>query len=315
MADERAVRTLLDLGADPCLNGRSVLHILFEGWEDAASCAQIAELLLQRGADCLLPFHLNDSLLVYHLWEAGGANRAPNEVALACLAHLERQRAAGELELGSADRAAQLLEAAALGNQRQLLAHGISSLEAHLAAAGGAAAAGQAHPLDSILHAAIYADSSCSPGSLQALLASKLPFQLGRSSPDRCSLLGDAAMVEHSPAAKVQLLHQAGVQVTAADLLHTIDSLRQPGLAGLLSVGRPAVDTSQPVQIANWQLGYSCPIHRALHALVRWPCWLASQRSRMQLTGCTARSWQALPVHLMPLLSRLCAGMDLHVCK
>jgi hypothetical protein len=72
----------------------------------------------------------------------------------------------------------------------------------------------------------------------------------------------------------VSLLQQAGARVTAADLLHAVDRRSAPGLAALLPAGRPAVDTSQPAQTCNAIKSYSCPVHRALHAV------LSRQRGR-----------------------------------
>jgi hypothetical protein len=186
------------------------------------------------------------------------------KVAIVSLAHLERQRAAGQLELGSAARAAQLLLAATVFNHPQLLQHGISSLEALLAAGEDDATEDEAVLLISILDAAILGKSSA-PATLQALLTSGLPFNLGEQQ------MRWAALANDSPAAKVQLLRQAGVEVTAADLLYLIDGFSAMGVAALLSVSRPAMDTSQPSFHINGHTSYSCPIHRALRAAVRWP--------------------------------------------
>jgi hypothetical protein len=280
MGRDSAVRTLLELGADISPGGEPALHALYDSKGLDASRIGIAEALLQQGADCLLPFDHGDSLLVRLLGEEA-ADTPPSDVELACLSHLERQRAAGQLELGSTERAAQLLEAAILASHPQLLQYGISSLEVLLAAEGGAPAAGHAFSLRAILRAAIYADRRSSPSSLQALLASRLPFELGQGFPGAPSLLANAALAEHSAAAKVQLLLQAGVHLTAADLLCLIERrlfkkfnrFEPPALATLLSVGMPAVDTSQPSQSLNGHTGFSCPIHRALHIMVRWHCW------------------------------------------
>ena len=89
---------------------------------------------------------------------------------------------------------------------------------------------------------------------------------------DGRSLLGFAAAAEVSREAKVRLLHQAGARLTAADLLHAIDSLSAPGVAALLSAATPAVDTRQPSMLVCGVESYSCPIHRALHAVVAADC-------------------------------------------
>lgn len=76
-----------------------------------------------------------------------------------------------------------------------------------------------------------------------------------------------AAVAESKAEAKVQALRQAGLPLTIYDLLCTVDRLAVAGVAALLSVGRPAVDTSQP-----GAMSYSCPIHRTLHCQVRCLC-------------------------------------------
>ena len=317
---ESAVLTLLELGADLSLGSKPALHALVEGAgsaqiqrgnvpgkDDYCWGGTIAEVLLQHGADCLSPMptysEYSDSLVGACFELADGDLEATyHEIALVCLAHLERQRAAGQLELGSADRAAQLLLAAALGNQRQLLAHGISSLEAHLAAAGGALTAQEADMQRHILNAAIDAGSTCSPASLEALLTSTLPFQLGGEH------MRWAAGAQHSPAAKVQLLLQAGAPLpNSADLLDAIDRWSTPaGVAVLLSVSRPPVDTIQPSYSGSgYRCSYSCPIHRALRDDgVRWPAALRVQRRWWQHTvpaaGCAIDCWQALTAAAYP---------------
>jgi hypothetical protein len=134
--------------------------------------------------------------------------------------------------------------------------------------------------LDSILKAAIQDTSRDAPDSLQALFASRLPFELGQNSDGRCSLLGHAALAGRSCAAKVRLLHQAGIQVTIADVLYVSGRLAPPGLAALLSVGRPAVDTRQASQTAGGCIGYSCPIHRVLRLVVHSHRWTACHTCR-----------------------------------
>ena len=108
--------------------------------------------------------------------------------------------------------------------------------------------------------------------SLQALLASGLPFDLAAPVEDaegNHSLAVVAALAKSCPAAKVRLLHQAGATVTAVDLLEVIDRQSAPGVAALLAVARPAADTRQPTHSFFHRTSYSCPIHRALHIQVR----------------------------------------------
>jgi hypothetical protein len=128
------VRVLLELGADPSAGRTS------EALCQAGRSHQIAELLLQHGADCLLPAArqrgTHTSLLADFAAQPG-----MHISATLMLAHLERQRAAGQLELGSAARAAQLLLASTRRGHQQLLRHSLRCLEEHLKEAGAVAAA------------------------------------------------------------------------------------------------------------------------------------------------------------------------------
>ena len=180
------------------------------------------------------------------------------------------------------DRIAQLLLACIkFGGHQQLFSHSLHSLEAHLRVwAGGPQPAAAVEVLREILQAAIGdADdcSSCPPANLQALLSSGLPFDLNNiASPIDGAIfwspLRSAALTAgNDAAAKVRLLHQAGASLAAADLLHLIDGRFAAGLAALLSAGSPAVDTSRPSLRLDKVTSYSCPIHRALHSLVRCP--------------------------------------------
>ena len=296
MGKESAVLTLLELGADPRLGSKPALHSLVEsaGYAGFESGIRIAEALLQHGAVCLLPFNRSSyGTLLDACFEMadGDLGSAHHKVALACLAHLERQRAAGQLELGSTERAAQLLLAATLSNHAQLLRYGISSLEALLAAGEDGVTGEEAVLLIHILDAAIAGNDSSAPATLQALLTSALPFEVDGFH------VHCAALARSSPAAKVQLLRQTGVEVTAADLLHIIDNLSATGVAALLSAFMPAMDTSQPSFCVNGHTSYSCPIHRALRAAVRWPpC--PSSMTRLAAPSpdakCAPCKWQSL---------------------
>ena len=129
--------------------------------------------------------------------------------------------------------------------------------------------------------AAICDQSSGAPASLQALLASSLPFGIAALGVNGWTpLLTCAAVMTSSCAAKVQLLCQAGAQLTTAELLHAIDGLAAGPMAHLLAAGRPAVDAAQPSQTVRGVTSYSCPMHRALHMLVRTQ--LACLPCRMQ---------------------------------
>jgi hypothetical protein len=105
VGDERSVRVLLELGADPNAGARSGLDDMCNYCGCYSPKPQIIAALLQHGIDCLLP--AENSLLVRHT-----AEQSMHTTAALMLAHLELQRAAGKLELGSAPRAAQLLLAA-----------------------------------------------------------------------------------------------------------------------------------------------------------------------------------------------------------
>ena len=129
------MRALLELGADPDAGGRRstprgavTLH------HPRQLRNRSAELLLQNGADCLLPAP-QDSIRSSTSIVAGFATFASMRSSAALmLAHLERQRSAGQLQLGSAARAAQLLLACIHGGHWQLFNHSLRRLEEHLSA-------------------------------------------------------------------------------------------------------------------------------------------------------------------------------------
>ena len=291
MGDEQAVRLLLELGADPNAgdtHGRTALGALSSALSDPC-CGQIAALLQQHGADCLLPVSYSSHSLVAYEVRQGRKN-----VAALMLAHLERQRAAGQLELGSVARAGHLLLACNHGGHWQLFNHTLRCLAAHLSAAGSPPPAADADLLREILTAAIEDSSDSSPASLEALLASGLPFNLAERG---VSTL--AAAEKSCPAAKVRLLHQAGApRLSAEDLLYLVDKRSVQGIATLLAAGSPAVDTSRPALTVPGRrpevptTSYSCPIHGALLAkevgLVCWAspgCRCPVPRHGMQAAG------------------------------
>ena len=277
------MRALLELGADPDAGGRRSTPLGAVTLHHPRQLRnRIAELLLQNGADCLLPAP-QDSIRSSTSIVAGFATFASMRSSAALrLAHLERQRSAGQLQLGSAARAAQLLLACIkCGGHQQLFNHSLRRLEEHLSARATGlqpAAAVKSEVLHEILVAAIgdiHDISSCTPADVEALLICRLPLDLNNTicvgmilwSPLRSAALraGDDA------AAKVRLLHQAGASLTAEDLLHLIDGRLAAGLAALLSAGSPAVDTRRPSLRVEHVTSYSCPIHRTLHTLVRCP--------------------------------------------
>ena len=294
----RAVLALLELGADPNAGSRGTTPL---GALNAAAALpaearqQIAELLLLHGADCLAPAHHGSSTsVVAHLAVEPGKQ----STAALMLAHLEGQRAAGQLHLGSAAREAQLLLAATRQGHQQLFSHSLRCLEERLDAPGGSAAveAPSATTLGKVLVAAIRDRSSSAHTHLQQLLASRLSLLRAAScstvSAGR-SLIMVAALTSASAAAKVRLLHAAGAPLTATDLLHLVDRRSAPGLAAMLSAGRPAVDTSHPGCTSKLKRSYSCPIHRALHSQVG--CWFWPQLRACACSSATACLCMQLP--------------------
>ena len=321
LGDEPAVRVLLELGADPSAGRTS------EALRQAGRSHLIAELLLHHGADCLLPAArqrgTHTSLLADFASQPG-----MHSTAALMLAHLERQRSAGLLQLGSAARAAQLLLACIkCGGHQQLFSHSLRCLEKHFteaedtaAAPAAAAAAAAAAPaavaaaltpndadaiLREILAAAIGDASSSSLDRVQALLASSLPLDL--TLPDNLgrSVLASAALSASSCAAKVRLLHQAGAPpTTLCDLLIAVDGLSAPGAEALLEAGAPPVDASQVSLRVEHVTSYSCPIHRTLHTLVR-----CCQHWALR---CTALHCTALDCAALCCTARLCAVPPAH---
>ena len=91
------------------------------------------------------------------------------------LARLEQQRADGSLQLGSSERAGQLVLAAAHLGHEALARHGMSSLQGQLAAADSHLPPAELDVLHSALHAAARGGHVA---ILQALLSSQLPLDL-----------------------------------------------------------------------------------------------------------------------------------------
>jgi hypothetical protein len=151
--NERAVRVLLELGADPNAGDTAGPLHMWDPQVPIASCNQIAALLLQHGADCLLPEGPDaDDYRSSSVLAALGGQFGMHSYAGLLLAHLERQRAAGQLQLGSAARAGQLLLCATRHGHEQLFSHSLRCLKEQLSAEEGvtaaSAAAGRAHLLE-----------------------------------------------------------------------------------------------------------------------------------------------------------------------
>ena len=112
--NERAVRLLLELGANPSGSntGSPALYLGVEHLPTGPR-RRMVQLLLQHGADCLLQMPCMFSPVTYFahgLKQLGSIH--PLTALFKFMAHLERQRAAGQLELGNAARALRLLQAA-----------------------------------------------------------------------------------------------------------------------------------------------------------------------------------------------------------
>lgn len=199
------------------------------------------------------------------------------------LAHMERQRAAGSLRLGSAEAAAYLVVGVARGGDPErhlpLACHGIAALERLLRPAGssGGLPAADAAWLPGclftpaqLLHKLLgFVVEASSPPLSEALLASQLPFDLAADAPSPWGLplVAMAAMGGTGAAACVQLLLQAGAPLTTRDLYLAVDYLSPGAVSVLLACGLPPVDVSAPADavFTPFKSGWSCPIHRTLH--------------------------------------------------
>ena len=264
--DVRCVRQLLQQGADPAAGDyRSALWVLSRIAE--GPCLRLLPAFMEQGFDPLVPVRPD--------WPRPGSLLTTCPVAAPLLlAHLEQQRAAGSLQLGSVQRAAQLVAGVALTEEAErhlpLARHGIAALEQLLGlagggdsnAGGGGITAADARVLQSLLMDVV---ASGQPAVLEPLLSSRLPLDLA-TEPGCPSLLSTAAIGSHA-AACVRLLRQAGAPApTPSDIYCAIDRLAADGLAALLACGAPAIDVSEPaVRTAN-QESWSCPIHRAVFA-------------------------------------------------
>jgi hypothetical protein len=287
--------------------------------------------LLQLGADCFALWRLSAGPAASS-WEEHPRSLLSifqsSDVCEVFLAHLERQRVAGSLQLHGKQQAAELLGAAALCGHAPLIAHSIIALEGQLSAeiAGEQPlTAEDAEELSSILFAAAGASSGAEGDSLRALLASRLPFDLAARDSGLC-LLARAA-TSGVPAATVPLLHAAGAPLDLEALLHAAQEFAADGVAALLACGRPPVDASTAAcMYVSHDLSYSCPIHRILHRLVSVcaGCWLVSHAFGLPcralplllllpIDACTGCRWlvsptSAMPCRALPLLRLLLMG-------
>lgn len=278
-----AVRTLLQLGADPEAgsHGETALAAALALMQQTYARGQhtahaIVTLLMQAGADCLRPWAAQASTSL--LLRSSSCACRP---ALACMLRvLEEQRAAGRLQLGSKWRALQLLEGATLGCCVRLAAAAIAALEQHAASGDWdeAAASEVAHALHTVVVSdSVRGDEPAADRAalLSALLSSSLPLQLD-------SILLTLAAGQEWGAALVPLLHAAGAPLTMAALLTAVERLDEQCVAVLLACGCPVVDASQPTAhlvMHSWMpiCTWGDPIHCLLrHASVSvWPALLA----------------------------------------
>ncbi len=292
--DLAAMDALLQAGARPASSpavAATVARLAFD-W-DPATWDQLLPPLLQHGLDPLGPAgwppqqqFRGRSLL---------ATCFSQEACRLMLAHLEAQRAAGTLQLGSKQRCCELLLGACRSSEppQQLVQWAISQLQQLIDGAHAAAGGEDAASLDNVWLAAAQSDSAV---VLAALLASQLPRDLAAVMPNGSSLLTSAAGSPQT-ASCVRLLIEAGAVPTVADLYAAVDGLSPGGVAALLAGGAPVFNASQPTAFnrmpgfAQIFGGWSCPIHRTLHNLVE-----ASWRQRAVAAP--------TPVHM---LQELCA--------
>ncbi|KAL4424048.1 hypothetical protein ABPG75_001349 [Micractinium tetrahymenae] len=265
MQDVQTARQLLELGADPNAGHETALTALPDNIRKghvSPALRQLLALLLQHGADCLhLGSARQSSCLLKHL--SGG-------LASALLAHLERQRQAGTLPLGSKDAATVLAMGAMRAGHAQLLAHALARLEQLFAAPPAFWWEGEdeADRLSQLLALSLDLAGPRVMPALRALLASQLAFDV--TCCWGCSPLARAAQ-GGAREASVPLLLQAGAEVTLADLLVPVQRPCPAGVAELLSHAAPPVDAATPAMAVWHTTSYSCPIHRLLQQMVRLP--------------------------------------------
>ncbi|KAL4431409.1 hypothetical protein ABPG75_006665 [Micractinium tetrahymenae] len=271
-----SARRLLQLGAAPNAGfaGLSSSSFIKPG-HVAPVVRQLLSLLLQHGANCLLSSPYSISFLNLHGWSG---------LEGALLSHLERQRTAGTLHLGSTAEVFELAKGAVRAGHCPLLGHALGCLEQRLGAAPEeplvALAPAHARPLGWLLLEALDQPASKAVPALQALLASPLPCVASATACSRCPLLGRAA--SHGRAVReavLPLLRQAGASLAMADVLYAVQARSSAALAALLAYGIPAVDMLQPgVPVREHSPAYSCPVQEllrqstcpALNAQSRW---------------------------------------------
>lgn len=294
-----AAQQLLELGADPNARGADACARTALGWvlysphwsglesshnrEWFTASPALAQLLLDHGADCLAP------LLPGTACSCLGYFASSPPLADAMLAHLERQRAGGALQLDSLWQATELVLAALQRDHLPLLAYGLEGMQAHLSDSGGSPGgsslgAGEARALCRVLLCALgwrRSDAAC-----QLVLGSGLPIQQVSKTPHFGVVLPllDSVGV---PAEALRLLIHLGVFPAAqclSFLLSVIDCKALEGVAAMASCRsllpsgaaaiphfglnllqlRPSSSAANPFAACKWP----CPIHRALSAMV-----------------------------------------------
>ncbi|KAL4430808.1 hypothetical protein ABPG75_006064 [Micractinium tetrahymenae] len=286
--DAGAVRALLEAGADVNAGGQAkALSALLSnaGERRSTTRSELFELLLQHGANCLLPAGCYNGSPGWNEHQSVLAVCADNSSS-ACLLlkQLKQKRASGALQLGSTRAAAEVAAACiSTAAAQPLLQHSLGCLEALLdGAAPGQLSAEDADLLNQLLFAAV--GSQQGDALVPRLLRTRLPFQLDAFEPgygrmQGHSLLGAAAI--RLSTATVRLLHEAGAPLAAGDLLHAAEYLSVRSMRGLLACGTRAVDTSGVLYrlCGRPWLTYSDPIHATLLALERHRGWGDVKRS------------------------------------
>ena len=277
MKDVRSARVLLEAGADPNAGGSSSTPMCFlRGGRQglvAPATRQLLGLLLRHGADCL---RIKGHSLYSFLWHFVNSG-----LGTSLLAHLERQRAAGTLQLASVATALQLLDGAITAGHLPLFSHALAALQGLAAAPGGqpTAAGGRAgaqqlqlappefYVFRNTLLAAVHSAHASAPQIARTLLSCQLALDLARQQP-RClpDLLVEVLRCSRRMREAALPLHAAaGVSPRDALLAATHGDVEPDALAALLALGSPAVDTSAVTAEVGRHASYSCLIHRLLH--------------------------------------------------
>lgn len=283
-ADPRCVRTLLEAGADPAAGGNGSALCALHHLERAAAAADFRRVLdtwMQHGLDPLTPASQGGSPSPDHGQQHSMLVLLHPDITAILLAGLEQQWAAGSLRLGSAWRTAQLVIGAARASSGErhlpLVHHGIATLQQLLGLAGGGNgdALLPVHPVhEDVLRVLLeHVVRAGNPAVLEALLGSRLPFNLKGADPGPGHYTPLSLAAQSKSMACVRLLHEAGAPLTACDLCAAVDRLSPEEVAVLLTCGKPAVRADRPSTFGLLRGGWSCPIHRALRVPFKVCVW------------------------------------------